>query len=43
MIFFLPGQLDTVFTSWGDKGLSSVKDFYVEGELATFEYLVVSS
>ncbi len=28
-----------MFTSWREKGLSSVKDFYVEGELATFEYL----
>lgn len=26
--FFLPGQLDKVFTSWRDKGLSLVKDFY---------------
>ncbi len=39
MIFFLPGQLDTVFTYWRDNGLSLVKNFHVEGELATFEYL----
>lgn len=36
---FLPGLSDKVFSLWRGKGLTTVKDFYVNGKFATFEYL----
>ena len=36
---FLPGQSDKVFSLWRSKGLTMIKDFYIDGKFATFEHL----